>query len=251
MPIPVCRPMAVAAILVWLTSAVRAEDSDAARAVIEKAIRAHGGEKVGAFKAGTWKAKGNVYILGLANPYTVEWSLQLPDRMRVEMQLVAKDQKVAFINVVNGGKGWNRTGNVTAEMEKDALAAAQERIYVSRVAMLEPLRDKAYSLSALPETKIGGTPAVGVRVSHKGRRDIDLFFDKDSGLRIASRYKVTDDLSGDEADEENLYADYKEFDGVKHPMKLTIKRNGKTFLETQVTDFKPADKLDDMLFAEP
>ena len=228
-----------------------AEDSDAARAVVEKAIKAHGGERVGAFKAGTWNAKGNVYILGLANPYTVEWSLQLPDRMRVEMQLLSKDQKIAFINVVNGGKGWNKTGNVTMELDKDALAAAQERIYVSRVAMLEPLRDKAFTLSALPETKIGDKPAVAVRISHKGRRDIDLFFDKDTGLRIASRYKVIDDLSGDEADEENLYADYKEFNGVKHPMKLTIKRNGKVFLETQVTDFKPAEKLDDKLFAEP
>jgi hypothetical protein len=171
--------------------------------------------------------------------------------MRVQMELTAKDQKVAFINVVNADKGWNRTGNVTMEMDSDAMAAAKERIYVTRVAMLEPLRDKEFTLTLLPETKISDKPAVGVRVSRKGRRDIDLFFDKDTGLRTASRYKVIDDLSGLEADEENLYADYKEFDGVKHPMKLTIKRNGKTFLETQVTDFKPADKLDDMLFAEP
>ena len=52
-------------------------------------------------------------------------------------------------------------------------------------------------------------------------------------------------------DQESLYADYKEMDGAKVPMKVTINREGKVYVESESTDVKPVDKLDDSTFGKP
>src|SRR5437016_4035413 len=66
-----------------------------------------------------------------------------------------------------------------------ALKAFQEEFYSVNVEMLAPLlKEKAYTLSTLDEIKVDGKPAVGVKVSAKGHRDIELYFDKESHLPV-------------------------------------------------------------------
>jgi len=52
------------------------------------------------------------------------------------------------------------------------------------VAMLAPLKDKAYTLAPIGEVKVEDRPALGLRVSRKGNRDINLYFDKKTYLRV-------------------------------------------------------------------
>jgi hypothetical protein len=39
--------------------------------------------------------------------------------------------------------------------------------------------------------------------------------------------------------------------GVQLANKVTVERAGKKYIEAETTDFKPAEKLDDSLFAKP
>src|SRR5947208_1477821 len=85
-------------------------------------------------------------------------------------------------------------------------------------------------------TKVNGKPAVGVRVSHKGHRDINLYFDKDKGLLLKIERTVKDLMAGGkESQEEVSYSDYKEVEGVQQPTKLVIKRDGKDYVDGEAT----------------
>ena len=60
-----------------------------------------------------------------------------------------------------------------------------------------------------------------------------------------------EDDSGKEVTQEVLYSDYKEVDGIKHPMKITINRDGDKCLDGETTDLKLVEKLDESEFAKP
>ena len=117
--------------------------------------------------------------------------------------------------------------------------------------MLVLLKDKAYTLSSLGESKVESRPVEGVKVSSPGHRDVLLFFDKDTALLVKRERQVTDARTGKDSKQETFYGDYKEINGFKFPMKVTTKVNGHMQREEERFDFKPVEKLNDNAFAEP
>jgi hypothetical protein len=246
---------ATAMVLVLAAGAVQSDEKADTRAIIEKAIQARGGaEKLATIKATTFKLKGKFYGMGAGLDYTGEFAIQPPDKTRMQLEIDANGMKIAFLRVVNGGKGFRKIADMASmDLEKDELAEAAEEMYVGGVESLVPLvKDKAFELSTLGEVKVGDEPAVGVRVSHKGHGDVNLFFDKKTGLLVKSERTVKDLMAGGkEVTQETLHTDYKEIGGVKHAMKMVIKRDGKDYLDGEMSDFETPDKLDDSLFGKP
>jgi hypothetical protein len=124
-------------------------------------------------------------------------------------------------------------------------------MYFYRVLTLLPLRDRDYELAPVGELKIGERTAVGIRVSHKGRRDINLFLDKETGRLLKSETRAKDVQAGKEFTQETLYSEYKEVDGVPVAHKFIMNRDGKPFLELEMSDYKAHEKLDDSTFGKP
>ena len=91
---------------------------------------------------------------------------------------------------------------------------------------------------------------LGVRVTSKDRRYVNLYFDKETNLLIKTEKQVKDD-AGKEVTEEEYFSDYKEEKGIKHALKFTVKRDGKLFVEGEVTGGQYEEKLDDSTFAKP
>ncbi|HXG10130.1 MAG TPA: hypothetical protein VNK04_10105 [Gemmataceae bacterium] len=228
----------------------RADDPAEPRALIEKAIQARGGAaKLNQFKAATWKGAGKFHGLGEAIDLTGEWAVQPPEQSRSRVEFEFNGMKFQRLVVVNGDKGWVKLNDAVQDMDKEQLAEEKSLAYAVRLTPL--VTDKAYQLAPLGETKIGDRPAVGVKASHKDRRDVNLYFDKETGLLLKSETRVRDVLTGQEVGQETFYSDYKEVGGLKHPMKIIIRRDDRPFLEIQWSDFQPHDKLDDGVFAKP
>ena len=51
--------------------------------------------------------------------------------------------------------------------------------------------------------------------------------------------------------EEVFYRDYKDIKGIKTASKLLLKRDGKKFVESEMTEMEYVDALDDSLFEKP
>src|SRR5262249_32887432 len=147
-----------------------------------------------------------------------------------------KGMKIQFLMAVNGDKGWSKADGAVLDMDAETLAEEKAGLYASWVAGLWPLlKDSAFQLAPLGEGKVGDRNVVGVKVSRKDRRDVSLFFDKESGLLLKSEVRAKDVMgAGNEFTQETLYGDYQETEGVKSPRKVTINRDGKPFVEIEV-----------------
>lgn len=239
--------------LLVLAIPVRAQDDAKVRAVVDRAIKAHGGlDNLTKMKANVSKSKGKVHLMGQAIDFTGETSVQLPDRFRNEIHSKFGNQEVTFIEVINGNKGWAKSGEMTGEMTKDMLIEAKEQMNAAGITQLACLTDKEYKLSPLGEVKVGDRPAIGVRVERKGYRDVSLYFDKDKDLLLKLETRGKDILQGgQEFTSATLYSDYKKAGGIMVAYKVTLERDGKPFVEAENTEVKVSEKLDDSVFDKP
>ena len=239
-------------LLLGIAGSARADEQADLKAVIDKAIKAHGGEaNLTKYKAATWKGKGTYHGQGQAIPFSAEWFSQPPGQHTVRVEAEANGMKFAFIEVVNGDKGWSKAGEELKEMDKETLAEKKEQIYANWVASLAPHKDKVFKFTPLGEVEIGKRAAVGVNVARKDHRDVKLFFDKKTGRLLKREMRIKDTEANQEATEEAFYHDYKLMDGVWRACKHDIKRDGKPHVEVEMSEYKNEEKLDDSTFAKP
>ncbi len=231
-------------LLLLAAPATRADDD--ARKIIEKAVKAEGRSDKDMPKAVTYKAKGTFSGMGMEIPFTGTWSTQYPDKMRMEIDNFATI-------IVNGNKGWLSAMGAVMEMPEEQLKEHQESLYGDWVSELVPLlHDKEVTLKTVSEGKVDDKPTVGVRVSHKGRRDITLHFDKESGLVLKMDQTVKDEMAGgNEVKQETFIKAYTTIGKLKIATKFVIKRDGKDHVEAEVSDYKESDKLPASTFEKP
>jgi hypothetical protein len=244
-------PLLGACVMAAAATAARADDSAEARALVDRALKAQGGaERLAKLPAIRGKLKGTFHGLGEGVPFTGEFAAQGADRTRLVIEAEVGGEKLRLAHVLNSDKGWVQVNDGTEELDEEGLAEAREQAYAEWVATLVPLRDKKrFRLSPLGEIKIGGRPAAGARVSSEGRSDVNLYFDKATGLLVKTEVRLTED--GQEVTEETFLGAYKEVQGTKQATRLTVKRDGQPYLECEVRDYRLAEKLDGALFARP
>jgi hypothetical protein len=230
-------------------SPIRADDEAKLRAVIDKAIKAHGGaDNLKKFQAKVIKSKGTFYGMGEGIEYTEEMSIQYPHRIRIDIEA----PNFKFTQVFDKDKGWRKINDNTEEMSKEEAAEVRAQMYAGTVANLVVLQDKSYKLSPVGEAKVGDRATVGVRVEHEGHRPVNLFFDKDNGLLLKAETTGKDTRNDNkEFTTEELFGDYKKAGELMVAHKLTVNRDGKKYVEAEITECKPSEKLDDNVFAKP
>jgi hypothetical protein len=194
--------------------------------------------------------KGELYTAGANIAFTGELATQGADQQKLRLELDIDGQLLTLVHVVNRDRGWVKLGDDTTEMDSDDLTEALEQAHVEWVASLVPLKDKAFTLATVGEIAVDGQPAVGVRVSHPVRRDVNLFFDKSSHLLVKTEARVRDDETGQELTEETFLSGYDGKD-IQTALKVTVKRDGKLYIVAELSDVRLQEKLDDSVFAKP
>jgi len=222
-----------------------------ARAIVEKAIKAHGGEEhLKKHQAGTIKTKGRLEILG-GFDFTQEMSYQIPDKFRDDLEFELMGMKIRTLTVYNAGKAGLEVNGKKIDMGKKLDDALKEATQMFEAGRLVGLRRKGYELSIVGEADVNGKPAVGIRVVKEGQRDMNLYFDKKSGLMVKTERRTIDLQSDQEITEERIITEYKKIDGVPQAAKVLINRDGKKFLEAEIVEQKEFEKLDDSVFKLP
>jgi hypothetical protein len=240
-------PLALAAVL---SAAPAPDESAGPRATIDKAVQAVGGEaKLAGARTCTQRVTGKFNGPKGSIAFTAEWVVNFPDQVRQTADCESDGKTFRAIKVIAGDKGWVRINDLVEELPKSALAEARDDLYAAWVATLLPLKEKEYTLSPLPESKVGDRPAVGVKVTHADRPDVALFFDKEKGWLLRSEF--TTKVADKPVKTEVVYEDYRDTDGLQRPRKTTLRRDGKVLVESEVSEFKPLDKADAKLFERP
>ena len=226
--------------------------ADEPKAIIEKAVRAHGGEarllKVEFVRT---KSKGTIETNGVTVAVVIESVSQLPTRLRTVHEFDIMGQRQSVITVCDSGKAWQMRGSATEDITGARLDEVRQTLHARRIESLLPLvKEAGFELSGVADIDVNGKPAVGVKVATKGLRDCTLYFDKDTGLLVRLTRKTLD-LNQQEADTETTYSAWKDFDGLKLPTKLLVQQAGKKLLEAEITECKFPDKVDPGEFLKP
>jgi hypothetical protein len=229
-----------------------------ARAIIDKAIKAHGGaDKLSQFKAVSAKWIGKRKIENVAYwdaVYVVTY--EMPDKIRFDIEVDnPKGGKVAFSRVVNGKKGWQGSVRVTRDLKETEVAQIVDELYAHWLASMVPLNDKAFAFSHAGNVNVDGKDAVGVRVSCKDRPDVNLYFDKKTGLVIKTERRAKDPHTNEEYTAESVYRDHKAFQGVMWPTNRLDRRDGMDLEENsgrfELGEYQAHDKLEEKSLAKP
>jgi hypothetical protein len=228
-----------------------ADDRDTALAIIDAAIKAQGGsDSIAKTQPIIRTVTGQMTVADKPVSFTEQLTARWPDQLRREMEIKQGEVTQRVILVLGGEKGWHLAGGTTGEMTSQRVQELRDDGLAQQVATLLPLRkDTSFGLAPLPEMKIDGKPTLGVRVSRKGMNDIQLFFDKETHLLIRMTRRASE--AGSAVDKEETYADYKEFDGVKLPIRIVQSVGGKKVLEISEATYKFPGKLEDAIFGRP
>jgi hypothetical protein len=244
---------ALAALVVCaLVTATRSAGAQDASAVIDKAIKALGGEeKLAKAKAVQLKGKGKIRFQDNENEFKIEATTQGLDHSLRVFEGEFGGNPFRGVTVIAGDRGWRKFGDNLMELDEEGLANEKRTLYLSAIpTTIVPLKEKGFKIAAAGEEKVSGKPAAGVKVTGPDGKDFTLYFDNESGLPVKLVAKVIG-FGGDEYTQETTFTDYKEMAGIKKATKTESKRDGQSFQEVQISEFKILDKVDPKTFAEP
>jgi hypothetical protein len=188
-----------------------------ARAVVEKAIKALGGEERLARRgAAHTRVKGQFVGLpgGAAAGIAITGQLwQQPGSQRMTLVIELGGQKATMTRTFHGGKGWEEADGLVKDMDADDLAEMRLSEHVDRVLSLVPLlKDKDFTLKPLGKAKVGGAELVGVKVSSAGRADVTVYFDPETGYPRRAEYREKSKALGKEVTSAAEFDDYRDID---------------------------------------
>lgn len=225
---------------------------DEARALIERAVKAHGGAKaLGRIHADKVKFKGTLVLQGHTTPFVAETTMQLPSKYKHVVETNNGSDKHTLIYVINADKLDITLDGRAVPADPMQIAEIRSGLELERAKRLLPLlEDKSYQLAVVEELKVNDRPAAGVRISGRGRKEMRLYFDKEFGLlvRAENRLEAGKDK---EIRQHFFFGDFKEIGGFKRPTKVRAYREGRQIMEAELLDAKPLDKVDETEFAKP
>ncbi len=241
----------VTALVFGTAKPVRADDKDA-MAIVDKAIKAAGGEeKLSKAKVLTWKTKGKMTVNGEDNEISSQMTADGLGHFHQEFDGEFGGNKIQGVFVLAGDKGWRKFGDMSVELDKNGVANQKRVVYLQVVPItLVQLKTKDFKIETADEDKVGGKSAIGIKATGPDGKDFKLYFDKDSGLPVKLVAKVAG-FQGNEVTQESTFGNYKEIDGIKKATKIDSKRDGQKFQDFEVTEFKVLEKADPKLFVEP
>lgn len=243
------RPIFTVAFAV-LVLAPNLRADEAAEKLVTAGIKAHGGEdNLKKSKAGEYKMKGAMSVLGAELEYTGSVAYQLPGQFKMVIESSLMGNKLSIVQIGDGDKYKTTINGQAQKLDDKTKDEIRQGSATQEIAMLFPLLDKEkYTIKAGKDAKYGDVECATVIVSGKATKTMTLAFDKTTGLLHATKRKALAPGSSEEVDEETLMSDYKEVNGVKIPLKLAVKHDGKAFMSTTFTEAKLSDKLDPKTF---
>jgi hypothetical protein len=189
---------------------------DDPRPVIEKAVKALGGEEALGRRAAI-HSKLKALFVGIPGggavpglDMTIE-SWHQTGAQRMTMVIDIAGQKITMTRATRDGKGWMQQDGTVTDLPAAEADEARQSEYVDRVTGLVPLlKDKELTLKGLGKQKVDGAELVGVRVSSAGRPDVTIWFDPETGYPRRVEYKLKSAALGKEVANAAVLEDYRE-----------------------------------------
>lgn len=234
------------ALLLHPAGAASAEEP---RALLERAIQAHGGaEQLERTKKGHIKAKVESVRLNVPVTYEIEEWFDLPSRYKHAR--VRSGDGTSSEYVFTRKEAWGRQGTGPIETYPTHRALPMDRHWHAVLLTLLLLRNKDIQLKSLPEETKDGRTNAGFKAT-SSQASSDFFFDKSTGLLARTRRTTSHSLTGEDEIGDTTYEDYQYIQGVHYPMCHKV-FTGKTLSSTVTLSFVEfGTQIDESVFLKP
>ncbi len=224
---------------------------ETANSIIKKAIKAHGGlAELKKFKAAHSQSKGTFHLLQ-NSPITVETWAEFPSKIKVVLGLQVNNNNVNIVQVYDGKKGFIKVGNKVIPFNKKLLDQFKQELHTARMMSLVYLDDASVKLSTLGNFKQDGRDLVGIGVSKKGFKDVNLYFDAKTFLLSKVSTRGLSPLNQQEVEEIRELRNYKKIQGLPSPTRVIVRHDDKLSMTLDVTHASFMEQLDPSTFAKP
>ncbi len=220
--------------------------------IIDKAIRAHGGEeKLAGLSAFTLKER---MVYPDAATWDTQTVVQLPGRYRWERTISSGSKSSTSLIVFDGEQGWMKMNDVVTPYPRTLFASFWKYTIPyegprSILRLRARQKNPACQFTMSGEGTVEGRPAVGLRMKLEGGPEETWYFDKETGL-LLKKDQRTKRFEGEDNVVETLYGDYQTVDGFLMARKETSLRDGKLAFTTELIDFHVASPSEGA-FAKP
>ena len=224
---------------------------DKAKAVIESAIKAHGGAKnLNKLKASEGDFDGTITIFDMPMKFSGSMVTEAPDKMALNISIDIGGANQNIKQIVNGETIIMLVGgekqDVTDEMKKEL----KQGPLMAEATRLTPLLDgQRYTLKVEGEDDVDGKPATVLSVSSKELKEVKLYFDKTTNLLVKTKRDSLNPTSDEAVVETSMLSDYKMTDGIMTPMKTVVEHDGKDFMTMMMKTVKIMEKAPAASFA--
>ena len=96
---------------------------------------------------------------------------------------------------------------------------------------------------------VNGRQARIIRVAPKGKREIKLWFDDETGLLVKTDHPVG--LETKPMLQEEYYGDFREMGAFRRPAKMVTHRAGKKIMEAELVEVRYLDSIPESEFLAP
>jgi outer membrane lipoprotein-sorting protein len=231
-----------------LAQPLQADDAAKAQKLIDRAIQAMGGNKALEKTRNTiFEDKGTYHGMGAELPYEGRFVFSFPGRYRMEIS-------GEFVSVTDGDKAWVSVMGMTMDLDGVALETAKAAVLAQNAMSLIPLQkpNKEFKLSLAEAENVEGEDCEGINIDRESMPTCTIHFSKKTGL--VKKTKCTtkaSELDYKEVTDETIFHEYKEVDGVLSVMKMSILRDGKKYVESNVSSVSYPETLDASEFKKP
>lgn len=212
--------------------------------LIEKNVKARGGEKMKAMKS--VRLTGNMKMGPIEAPFTI--SKVRPEAVRMEFTV----QGMTGVQVYDGTTGW-AVMPFMGKKDPEKLAGDQLDAIKEEADFDGPMVDykaKGNKVESLGKVDVEGTPAYKLKVTLKNGNEQTVYLDADNYLEIKNEGKQK--IQGQEAETETTIGNYKEVDGVLFPTQIENHIKGREGAQTFTVDkIEVNPKIDAATFAMP
>lgn len=227
---PFLAPLVLGCVL-----AVPARAAESPRALLERAIKAGGGERrLDEAKALLWDGEATIHLPDQKLSIVGTWRLEPPDRAIVETRIAGEDPKTARTLSIAGASGFMQRDGQTTPLPAELVEHERGQFYLYFVLRLVPLRDPAFVLEPLPPDE-GGHP--GFRVRHAERPTVDVYLDVASlPLRLID--EIQDPTSGAKKRQVVTLSGDLTAGGIHWPRELRITWDGQPYFDLTISNLK-------------
>lgn len=218
-----------------------------AKAVLDQAIKALGGDAYLNWKTMTQEGRGYSFHHGEANSMgTVFWRFrEFPDKDRIELT-----KKRDVIEIYNGDNGYEITYKGVRNLQhKDELDPyLRRRHYSLDIVLRQWLNQPGVALFYEGQSVAAQKETDQVTIMNSKNEAVTLNFDINTHLPVKKSFSWRDPADKERNVEDEIFDDYRPIQGIMTPYNITRLYNGEMAAQTFLTDTKYNQNFSDSFF---